>query len=126
MKRMRLPNGITVDWTDEGPVVSGFGALLSATETSALLDRWADGFDAILKQERTRMSPDDPGLGPVANLRAVKRAFAKTYNRVPSEEEIMNPDTELAKKFNLFHRFMVAMHFEAFRLKPGEDPAVET
>ena len=113
-KRDRYANGIAVEWTEEGPRIFGRDILLTATESSALLDRWMDHFDNFLESERNRLGADDPTALPKANILAVLSACGDIYNRVPGEEELGELSTELAKKLNLFWLFTEAMHFEAF------------
>jgi len=109
----RYRNDVSIEWTDEGPRVSGCGVVLTPTESNALLDRWTDKIGYFLARERNERGKDDPSVDPKANFLAILRAFGDTYHRVPTEEETRELSTELAKKLDLFYVFVEIMHSEA-------------
>jgi|GEM_PF-1846996 len=112
--REQFPNGISVEWTDDGPRITGNGVILSPVESSALLDRWSEWLPKFIEKERDRRGPKSNAVGEAANILAVIRACADTYNRAPDEDEMREGTSELARKFDLFYLFIEIVHFKAF------------
>lgn len=101
-------SGVAIEWTSEGPRIFSHSTVISATESSALLDRWSEWLPKFIEQEKKRGRAHQD-VGPAAHLLAVIRACSETYNRVPDEAEVRASQTELARKFNLFYQFLDAL-----------------
>lgn len=112
LDRKDYRSGFAIEWTDEGPRMFGHGIVISPSEGSALLDRWSEWLPKFIKQEEKRGRPREE-IGPAANILAVVRACADTYERVPDEAEMQAEITELARKFNLLSHFFQEMFHEA-------------
>jgi len=115
LRAMGMTGPIAVHWTDEGPRIIGDGTIISPTEASALLDRWEEWLPKFVEQERQKNGPELKDYWPQAMMLAVIRACVDTYNRAPDEHEIHTLNTELARKFNLFYRFVQDVEVEGFR-----------
>jgi len=111
--RKHYRSGIAIEWTDEGPRIFGHGVTISPTEACALLDRWQEWLPKFVEQEVERGRPRRDA-GPVAQVLAVIRACADTYNRVPDNEEMTAGESELSRKMDLLYLFFAAMEEEAF------------
>jgi hypothetical protein len=105
--KVRLyPDGILVEWTSEGPRVSMHdGTTLSPTEMNGLLDRWAEiDLGAVAESHKWKNDPD----GSISALIfSVTKACLQLYGYFPEEKELEELSTELARKYDLFWRFMV-------------------
>jgi hypothetical protein len=98
-------SGIAVEETDEGLRIFGRGVTISPAESTALLDRWYESISKFTELEKKRWGRKEKDIGPAANILAVLRACKDTYNRAPSEAEIKQLKSELARKFDLFFAF---------------------
>jgi hypothetical protein len=109
-------NGLTVDWTDGGPVITGNGVQLSQTETNALTKRFQVHMPHYIEKAKKDFGDDDPISA--AFLAAVFRSCTETYAAEPTEEEMAGSQTELARKMDLFYWFMMSMAQSASEAKP--------
>jgi len=105
--------GMTIDWTDDGPQISGHDVILSPSESSALMDRYVKLLPEFIESEKERRGTEDV-LDSAAFLTAI-RACADTYNRVPDEDEMRRSESELSRKYNLFFWFIQEMQAEAVK-----------
>jgi hypothetical protein len=109
----RYSHDIVVEWTNEGPKVSGDKVLLSPTEMNALLDRFLENLPGFVEQEEADLSRRSWGACARGRLLAAVRACADMYIRVPDENEIHLLSTELARKYSAFWQFIEMMHIQA-------------
>ena len=99
-------NGVLLEWTREGPRVSMFdGTVISVSEMVGLLDNW-------MEQDKNKAFQDhqdapDPGIA--ALIFSVSKACYDFYGRFPEEQEFEDLSTELARKYELFWRFIVGV-----------------
>ena len=100
-------HGIAIEWPGEGPRISGNNVVLSVSESNALYSRYLDYYDKFVAKAKKNDGKDFE-LG-AANVRAVLKACEVTYNNKISEEELKTFKTELAKKFDLFYKFVMVM-----------------
>jgi hypothetical protein len=103
-KRIRkYLDGLSVEWTEEGPTVcADDGTVLSATEMTGLLDRWSD-----IDKDRVADELETDSVIPVMIFTVLKSCL-DFYGRFPEEVELENLSTELARKYNLFWRFLMS------------------
>jgi hypothetical protein len=106
-----IKKGMTIDWIDGGPQISGHDVVLSSSESSALMDRYVELLPRFIDSEKERRNTED--VLDSAMFLSVLRACADTYNRVPDEEEMRRSESELSRKFNLFFGFIQEMQAEA-------------
>lgn len=104
--------GLSIEWTPEGPRLTGHRATISPTEATVLLNRWFDLFDEILPREKARQGDENPDAWGAARVRATLKACEETYLRTVYEEDLLDLASELGRKANLFYIFMENMHFE--------------
>ena len=109
-------NGLTVDWTDGGPVITGNGVQLSQTETNALTKRLQMHMPSYIDKAKKDFSDDNPIS--TAFLAAIYRSCTETYAAEPTEEEMAGSLTELARKIDLFYWFMMSMVPSAAESQP--------
>ena len=98
--------GVAIGWPGEGPRISGNNVVLSVSESNALYDRYLKYYDEFIQMENAK---DNEYFSVQASLAAILKACTDTYNRAPSEQEIEAFDTELARKFDLFFKFVEIM-----------------
>jgi hypothetical protein len=109
----RYPNGVSVEWTEEGPRVAGRQVVLSPTESSALIDRWMEKITDFVREQEAELAPGHPSALLRGRVLASMRACGDTFNDAPSEGEMRQLSTELARKFDLFYKFIEIMHVRA-------------
>jgi hypothetical protein len=105
----RHAGGLTVDWSEGGPVVTGNGVVLSKAETNALTGRFYKFFDDFLEKMGTDYGLKGDAKYEGALLFAVHKACCETYDILPSEEEMKESKTEEARKIDLFFSFICAL-----------------
>jgi hypothetical protein len=105
-KARLYPDGVLVEWTLEGPRVSMLdGTVLSPTEMNGLLDRWGEiDLGEVAESHKWKNDPD----GSISALIfSVTKACFGLYGYFPEEKDLAELSTELARKYDLFWRFMV-------------------
>jgi hypothetical protein len=111
--RTKYSHGLSVEWTAKGPRIMGNNVVLAPTEATAILNRYLKFWPKFIKEQEKEIGKGNPLVGPRAHLAAVLRSCYETYDAVPVEKEMAGLLTELARKFDLFYRFIEAMHLEA-------------
>jgi hypothetical protein len=109
----QYPHGIVIEWTNEGPKVSGDRVLLSPTEMNALVDRWMENLPRFVEQEEAELGKGSWDAFVCGRFLAAIRACGDTYIKVPDESAIQLLSTELARKFSAFWQFIEIMHLQA-------------
>jgi hypothetical protein len=109
----QFPHGIVVEWTNEGPKVSGDRVLLSPTEMNALIDLWMENLPRFVEQEEAKLRKGSWDAYVCGRFLAAIYACGITYSRTPSETEIQLLSTELARKYSAFWQFIEIMHLQA-------------
>lgn len=109
----QYPHGIAIEWTNEGPKISGDRVLLSPTEVNALIDRWMENLDRFVEQQEAKLGKGCWDAVVSGRFLAAVRACGDMYMRVPNETEVQLLSTELARKFSAFWQFIEIMHLEA-------------
>lgn len=104
-------------FSKEGPVIKGNKVVISASESHALLNRYFEHLPHFVEKEDKNKNRQKEDVLGAAHVLATIRACADTYDRVPDEDEMTKMNTELARKFDLFYKFILDMMMESFGYK---------
>ena len=106
---------LKVEWTPEGPRVSGNGTVIPPSEMAALLDLWFRAFDDILPLEQAKRGADRTAAREATKVLATIQACHETFGSAITESDVRELETELGRKADLFYRFMDKTDFDARR-----------
>ena len=113
LRKRGKSRGLSAEWTEAGPRITGYRAVISPTEAHVLLNWWFNSFDEILPRELAKRGDGNPDAWGAARVGATIKACEETYLRTVYEEDLRDLTSELGRKANLFYIFMEKMHFES-------------
>ncbi|WP_143596292.1 hypothetical protein [Tistlia consotensis] len=105
--------GFDVDWTEEGPRLSGNQVVISPLEANRLLELWFKAFDEHLEAKRQADDADGGKAWGSSMVLATIDACQGLYGLTICEADIRYLTTELGRKADLFYRFMCHTQAEA-------------
>jgi hypothetical protein len=103
---------VVIEWTSEGPKVTGDRVLLAPAEMNALIDRWMEWLPEYVRQEEEALGKGSDEAFACGRFLAALQACYDTYRRVPNATEVGQLSTELARKYSAFWQFIEVLHIQ--------------